>query len=149
MVLMLELHVVVSADTADIVRFPLLFFACATWVAAWEAGIFPAVCRVRRGAATLDGALRDEVEASLSLPTVELETYSSMGGGGAAHPPRHEPCSCAGPRRAAMPGTSRCPRGAAKQDVNTPSEPRRVLTETHIGKRPRSKTHRVGGAVHP
>jgi hypothetical protein len=42
-----ELVVVVSADTADLVRFPLLFFTSAIWVAAWEAGIFPAVCRVR------------------------------------------------------------------------------------------------------
>jgi hypothetical protein len=41
-----ELVVVVSADTADLVRFPLLFFTSAIWVAAWEAGIFPAVCRV-------------------------------------------------------------------------------------------------------
>jgi hypothetical protein len=76
--------VVVSVDTVDLVRFPLLFFASAIWVVAWEAGIFPAICRVRRGAATLDGALRDVSGASLSLPTVESETYSSMGGGGAA-----------------------------------------------------------------
>jgi hypothetical protein len=69
-----ELIVVVSVDTADLVRFPLLFFASAIWVAALEAGIFPAVYRVRRGAATLDGALRDTGEASLSLPTVESET---------------------------------------------------------------------------
>jgi hypothetical protein len=76
--------VVVFVDTVDLVRFPLLFFASAIWVAAWEAGIFPVVCRVRRGAATLDGALRDVAGASLSLPTVESETYSSTGGGGAA-----------------------------------------------------------------
>jgi hypothetical protein len=38
------------------------------------------VCRVRRDAATLDGTLRDEAEASLSLPTIESEMYSSMGG---------------------------------------------------------------------
>jgi hypothetical protein len=49
-----ELFVVVSTDTTDLVRFPLLFFASATWGAAWEAGIFPTVCRVRRGVATLD-----------------------------------------------------------------------------------------------
>jgi hypothetical protein len=42
------------------------------------------VCRVRRGTTTLDGALRDAVGASLSLPTVESLTYSSTGGGGAA-----------------------------------------------------------------
>jgi hypothetical protein len=29
-----ELRVVVSTDTADLVRLPLLFFASATWVAA-------------------------------------------------------------------------------------------------------------------
>jgi hypothetical protein len=63
---------------------PLLFFASTSWVAAWEAGIFPTVCRMRRAAATLDGALRDVAGASLSLPTVESEMYSSMGGGGAA-----------------------------------------------------------------
>jgi hypothetical protein len=33
----------------------------------------------------LDGALHDEEGASLSLPTDGLETYSSMGGGGAAY----------------------------------------------------------------
>jgi hypothetical protein len=69
-----ELIVVVSVDTADLVRFPLLFIASATCVAAWEAGIFPAVCLVRRGAATLDRALRNAAGASLSLLTVELET---------------------------------------------------------------------------
>jgi hypothetical protein len=46
MVLTSELIVVVSADTADLVRFPFLFFTSATW----EAGIFPAVCRVHCGA---------------------------------------------------------------------------------------------------
>jgi hypothetical protein len=66
-----KLLVVVSADTTDIVRFPLLFFASAAWVAAWETGIFPAVYRMRRGATTLDDALHDEIEASLLLPTVE------------------------------------------------------------------------------
>jgi hypothetical protein len=114
MVLMSELMLAVSADTADLVRFPLLFFASVTWVATWEAGIFPAVCRVRHDAATLDGALRDAAEASLSLPTVESEMYSSMGELlSPARPPRREPFSCAGPRRAAVPGTSRCPHGAA------------------------------------
>jgi hypothetical protein len=49
-----------------------------------EAGIFPAVFRVRRNAATLDGALRDVAGASLSLPIAELETYSLTGGSGAA-----------------------------------------------------------------
>jgi hypothetical protein len=83
MVSMSEQIVVVSIDTTDLVRFPLLFFTSAIWVAAWEAGIFPAVCRVRGGAVTLDGAPRDAGEASLSLPTVESETYSSMGGAGA------------------------------------------------------------------
>jgi hypothetical protein len=76
--------VMLSADTVDLVRFPLLFFASAIWFTAWEAGIFPVVCRVRCGAATLDGALHDVAGASLSLPTVESETYSSTGGGGAA-----------------------------------------------------------------
>jgi hypothetical protein len=51
--------VVVSADTVDLVRFPLLFLASVIWAAAWEVGILHAVCRVRRGAATLDEALRD------------------------------------------------------------------------------------------
>jgi peroxiredoxin family protein len=51
-----ELFVVVSADTADLVCFP-LFFASAAWAAAWEVGIFPVVCSVRHGAATLDGPL--------------------------------------------------------------------------------------------
>jgi hypothetical protein len=78
MISMSELFVAVSTDTADLVHFPLLFFAFATWVAAWE------VCRVRRGAATLDGPLRDMEGASLSLPTFESETYSSTRGGGAA-----------------------------------------------------------------
>jgi hypothetical protein len=47
-------------------------------------GIFHVVRRMRRGTTTLDGDLRDVAGASLSLPTVESETYSSMGGGGAA-----------------------------------------------------------------
>jgi hypothetical protein len=55
-----ELFVVVSADTANLVRFPLLFFTSATWVAAWEAGIFLVVCRVHRGAVTLDGPVGAE-----------------------------------------------------------------------------------------
>jgi hypothetical protein len=46
-------------------------------VAAREADIFPDVCRVRRGTATLDGALCDMAGASSSLPIVELEMYSS------------------------------------------------------------------------
>jgi hypothetical protein len=37
-----ELIVVVSANTAELVHFPLLFFASATWVPAWEAGAKPA-----------------------------------------------------------------------------------------------------------
>jgi hypothetical protein len=80
MVSTLELTVVVSTDTADLVCFLFLFFATAAWVAAWESDIVPAVCRVRRSAVTLDGALRDVVGASLSLPIVELEMYSSTGG---------------------------------------------------------------------
>jgi hypothetical protein len=36
------------------------------------------------GASTLDGPLRDVAGPSLSLPTVESETYSSTGGGGTA-----------------------------------------------------------------
>jgi hypothetical protein len=66
-----------------------------------------------------------------------------------ARRPRRGPCNCAGPRRAAVLGTSRYPHGAKKQDAQTPSEPRRVLTETQIGKISWSKTHRVGGVVHP
>jgi hypothetical protein len=101
-----ELFVVVSTDTTDLVRFPILLFASVPWVAAWEVGIFPAVCRVRCGAVTLDGPLRDVVGASLLLPTVESETYSS---------PRCGPCSCAGLHHAAVPGTSRCLHGAAQK----------------------------------
>jgi hypothetical protein len=81
---MSELAVVVSADTADMVHFPLLFFASAIWVVAWEAGILLGICLVHHSAATLDGALRDVAGASLSLPIIEYEMYSSMGGGGAA-----------------------------------------------------------------
>jgi hypothetical protein len=84
MVSMSEMIMVVSADTADMVRFVLFFFAFATRVAAREADIFPAVYRVCRGAVTLDGALRDVAGASSTLPTVESETYSSMGGAGVA-----------------------------------------------------------------
>jgi hypothetical protein len=52
--------------------------------AAQEADIFPAICRVRHGMVTLDGALRDVAGALSPLPTVESETYSSTGGAGAA-----------------------------------------------------------------
>jgi hypothetical protein len=85
MVWMSELIVVVVfADTADLFYFPLLFFAFAIWATAWKATIFPAGCRMRRGAATLDGSLHDVVGPSLSLPTIESEMYSSTGGGGTA-----------------------------------------------------------------
>jgi hypothetical protein len=90
MVSMSELIVVVSTDTVDLVRFLFFFFACAVWVAAMvvtarEADIFPDVCRVRRGVATLDDALHDAAGASSSLPTDESETYSSTGGAGDAY----------------------------------------------------------------
>jgi hypothetical protein len=49
-----------------------------------EADTFSVVCRVRRGATTLDDALRYVEGTSSSLPTVESETYSSTGGVGAA-----------------------------------------------------------------
>jgi hypothetical protein len=84
MVSMSELIVVVSADTVDLVRFLFFFYTSAAWVAAREVEIFPAVCLVHRGATTLNSALHDVAGASLSLPTVESETYSSMGGVGAA-----------------------------------------------------------------
>jgi hypothetical protein len=88
MVLMSDLTVVVSTDTVDLVHF-LFFFASAIWVmamvaAAREADIFPNVCRVCRGPATLEGALLDVAGASSSLSTIESEVYSSMGGAGAA-----------------------------------------------------------------
>jgi hypothetical protein len=124
MVSVSEVIVVVSADTADQVRFLFLFFPYEAWVTAWEAGIFPAVCHVRRGAVTLDGALRDVAEASLSLPTVESKTYLSMGEPALpARLPHRRPSSCAGPRRAVVPGTSRCSRNAEKQDAEIQSEP--------------------------
>jgi hypothetical protein len=124
MVSVSEVIVVVYADTADQVRFLFLFFPYEAWVTAWEAGIFPAVCRVRRGAVTLDGALRDVAEASLSLPTVESKTYLSMGEPALpARLPHRRPSSCAGPRRAVVPGTSRCSRNAEKQDAEIQSEP--------------------------
>jgi hypothetical protein len=95
MVSMSELTVVVSTETVDLVRFLFFFFfffffAHAVWVAAMvvaarEADIFPDVCRVRRGVATLDDALHDAAGASSSLPTVESETYSSTGGAGDAY----------------------------------------------------------------
>jgi hypothetical protein len=89
MVLTPELTVVISTDTVNHVQFGFFLFASAVWVAvivveAREADIFPVVCRVCRGAATLDGALRDMAGASSSLPTVESEMYSSTGGGGVA-----------------------------------------------------------------
>jgi hypothetical protein len=84
-----ELTVVMSNDTVDLVCFLFFFFASAVWVAAMEAAtreadILPAVCHVRRGAATLDDALHDVEGASSSLLTVESETYSSIGGASAA-----------------------------------------------------------------
>jgi hypothetical protein len=89
MVSTLELTMVVCTDTVDLVCFLFFFFASVVWVAAMvvaarEADIFPDVCRVRRGTATLDGALCDMAGASSSLPIVELEMYSSTGGVGAA-----------------------------------------------------------------
>jgi hypothetical protein len=63
--------------------------------------------------------------------------------------PRREPCSCTNPRRATVPGTSRCLRGAAKQDINISAEPRRVLKEPQIVEMLMSRTHWVGRVVHP
>jgi hypothetical protein len=82
-----KLIVVMSIDTVDLVYF-LLFFASAVWIAtmvvvAREVDIFPAICRVCRGVATMDGTLRNMAGASSSLPIVELEIYSSTGGVGA------------------------------------------------------------------
>jgi hypothetical protein len=84
-----ELTMVVSTDTVDLVCFHFFFLASAVWVAAIvaaarEVGTFPLACRVRRGVTTLDGALRDVARASLSLPNVESDRYSSIGSGGAA-----------------------------------------------------------------
>jgi hypothetical protein len=79
-----ELTMVVSTDTVDLVRFHFFFLASVSGLRrswSWPGRI---VCLVRRGATTLDGALRDVEGASSSLPTVELERYSLMGGGGAA-----------------------------------------------------------------
>jgi hypothetical protein len=78
-----------STDTVDLVRFLFLFFAYAVCVTAMEAAsqeadTFPIICHVRRDAVTLDGSLRDVAGASSSLRTIESETYSSTGGGGAA-----------------------------------------------------------------
>jgi hypothetical protein len=89
MVSTLELTMVVSTDTVDLVRFLFFFFASAVWVtemvaAAQEADIFPNVCGVHRTTVTLEGSLRDVAGASSSLPTIESEMYSSTGGGGAA-----------------------------------------------------------------
>jgi hypothetical protein len=72
MALTLELILVVFANTVDLVRF-LFFFTSATWAAAWEVAIFPAVYRVHRGAATLDRALCDAAGALPSLPTIDRD----------------------------------------------------------------------------
>jgi hypothetical protein len=66
MVSMSELIVVMSADTADLVHFLFFFFTSAAWVATREAEIFTAVCRICRGAVTLDGALRDVAEPRIA-----------------------------------------------------------------------------------
>jgi hypothetical protein len=90
MVSTLELTMVVSTDTVDLVRFLFFFFFASTvWVtemvaAAQEADVFPNVCGVHRTTVTLEGSLRDVAGASSSLPTIESEMYSSTGGGGAA-----------------------------------------------------------------
>jgi hypothetical protein len=85
MVSMSELIAVVSANTADLVCFIFLFFASADWVAAWEADIFPAVCHVRRGAATLDGAL--------SPPLSRRRTRRREAPTSLAHLQHHGPCN--------------------------------------------------------
>jgi hypothetical protein len=110
--------VVVFTNSLDLVRF-LFFFASAVWVAAIvvatrEATIFHVSYRVLHGAATLDDTLHDVAWASSSLPTVESEMYTPMGELVLlARPQCHRPCSCFDLHRAAVPGTSRCPRGAA------------------------------------
>jgi hypothetical protein len=89
MVSTLELTVVMSTDTVDLVCFLFFFLASAVLVAAIvaaarEADIFPDDCHVHHGVVTLEGALRDVVGAPSSLRTVESEMYSSTGGPGAA-----------------------------------------------------------------
>jgi hypothetical protein len=131
-----ELTVVVSADTADLVRFPLLFFASATWVAAWEAGIFPAACRVRRGAATLDGALRDATGASVVTPHRRVRDVLVDGRRWRRLYIHHITDLVAA--LVLVTKRRRAPVDALAvlntQTAETPSEPRCVLTKTQIGK---------------
>jgi hypothetical protein len=123
MVSMSELLVVVSANTADLVHFPLILFASSTWVVAWEVGIFPAVCHVRRGAATLEGPLRDVgAPHCLSRPSSRRRTPRRGEAVPPARSPCCRPCSCAGLHHAVVPSTSICltvvgdsPRGPLEQ----------------------------------
>jgi hypothetical protein len=141
--------VVVSVDTADLVRFPssslpprsgsrpgrqessLPFAACTSarqpWMVPYATWREPRCCS----------------PMSSQRRTRRWEEVVPL-----SRPPRHGSYSCAGPRCAAASSTSRCLLGVAKQDVS-PSGPRSVLTKTQIGRITRSKTHRVGGAVHP
>jgi hypothetical protein len=86
---------VVSTDTVDLVRFHFFFLASVSGLRrswSWPGRI---VCLVRRGATTLDGALRDVAGASSSLPTVELERFHRWAVEvPPARPPHRGPCSC-------------------------------------------------------
>jgi hypothetical protein len=148
---MLELMVAVSADTTDLVRFPPPLLHLRDLGRDLGSVYLPCglSCASRRG----DLGWHPTRRGGSVVVTPHHRVGDVLVYGGELAPParlpRRGPCSCAGPHRTAVPSTSRCPRGAAKQDVNISSEPRRVLTETQIGKIPRSKTHRVEGVVHP
>jgi hypothetical protein len=121
---MSELIVVMSADTADLVHFLFFFFTSAAWVATREAEIFTAVCRICRGAVTLDGALRDVAEPRhRSPPSSQRRTRRWEASAPLARPLRHGPCNCTGPHCGVVPGTSRCHHGAAQQDAEIQLEP--------------------------
>jgi hypothetical protein len=110
---MSELIVAVSADNVDLIRFPLLFFAFARQ----ESSPWSAACVAARRPWTEPCATWQEPRCH-SPPSSRRCTRRREEVAPPAHPPRRGLCSCTGPRRAAVPGTSRCLHGTAQQDEN-------------------------------
>jgi hypothetical protein len=125
-----ELTVVVFANTTDLVRFPLLFFASAIWVVAWnwESSLLSAACAVVQRHWMVPYATWREPHCH-SPPSSQRHTHQQEEVAPPAHLPHLGSCSCAGPRQEAAPGTSRC----SSREPSSPSW-RPCAGQTELGR---------------
>jgi hypothetical protein len=121
---MSELIMVMSADTANLVRF--LFFSSPPWpgsrLGRRNSSPSSAPYAMARRPWMAPCVMWQE-PCRRSPPLSRRRTHRWEVSAPLACPLRRGPCSCAGPRRAVVPGTSRCPRGATKQEVEIQLEP--------------------------